>query len=178
MIEFRAVVEVTGSHVALSGRMSQDEVGAVLAAIADYNSGEEDEPAPLHGLLEADGVIMAGGLVVRDAGSGVAIEPGCCTGLEDWREWRNLADGGALWNGHSPGVAVEFGDDAVRMWHHPAPVDGPVCVIPLVDLTAHLEGVRRDLLGFLERVREWAPDGLGDALAARFDEEFRISAPL
>ncbi|MFJ5985490.1 hypothetical protein [Lentzea sp. NPDC092896] len=150
MIEFRAVVEVTDSHVALSGRMFQEEVGTVLAAIADYNSGGEDEPAPLRGLLEADGVIMAGGLVVRDAGSGVVVEPGCRTGLED----------------------------AVRMRHHPAPADGPVCVIPLADLTAHLEGVRRDLPGFLERVREWAPDGLGDALAARFDEEFRISAPL
>jgi len=158
--------------------MSRDEVSEVLAAIADYNCGEEDGPAPLRGLLEGGGVIMAGGLVVRDAESGVVIEPGCCTGLEDWREWQNLADGGALWNGHSPGVAVRFEDDAVRMWQDSAPDDGPACVIPLADLTAHLEGVRRDLIGFLQLVRRWAPDGLGDELAARFDDEFRISAPL
>ncbi|MGW6442198.1 hypothetical protein [Lentzea sp. NPDC055074] len=30
-------------------------------------------------------------------------------------------------------------------------------MIPLADLTAHLEGVRRDLIGFLDLVRRWAP---------------------
>jgi hypothetical protein len=42
----------------------------------------------------------------------------------------------------------------------------------------HLAVVQQDMLAFLDLVREWAPYGMGEELAERFDEHFQISAPL
>ncbi|MGI5500614.1 hypothetical protein [Lentzea sp. CA-135723] len=173
MIEFRPVVEVTGSHIELSGQMSRSSFDAALAAIDEYNRAE-DAPQPYAGLLEQECLIMAGGLRVRDASTGVQVEPGCCAGLEDWRQWLVLVDGERPWLGHSPDPGLEFRDGVVRLWQDAELADGPACEIPVADVRGHLEGVRRDLLGFLDLVRRWAPDGLAD----RFDAEFRISAPL
>ncbi|MET9227660.1 hypothetical protein [Lentzea sp. NPDC003310] len=168
---------MTGSHIELSGQMSREKVDAALAAIAEYNR-DEDGTGSCAGLLEQECLIMAGGLRVRDTATGVQVEPGCCAGLEDWRQWLWLADGERPWLGHSPEPGLEFRDGAALLWQDSGRVDGPACEIPIADVPGHLESVRRDLAGFLDLVRRWAPDGLGDALAARFDAEFRVSEPL
>ncbi|MBM7857419.1 hypothetical protein [Lentzea nigeriaca] len=195
MIEMNAVVAAhhlvgfpdwpTGPYsdgdVVLSGRMSREEIGTALAAIAQYNNGQEvgpDGPALLGGLLEQEAIIMSGGLLVRDTRTGVVVEPGCCQGFEDWRDWRGVLDGRHPWLGHSPDPKVEIGDGLVRVWPDDRRTDGPACEIPLAELPGHLAAVRQDLLGFLELVRKWAPYGMGEALAERFDEHFHISAPL
>lgn len=67
----------------------------------------------LHGLLTFDRLFAAGGLRVTDTSTGVAFLPGCCDGLEDWREWHWFADDGRLLGfGHEPvsPVAERFGD--------------------------------------------------------------------
>ncbi|GLY51259.1 hypothetical protein [Lentzea sp. NBRC 102530] len=168
------MIEVTGSHIELSGEMSRAAFDAALAAIGEYNRASQ----PYAGLLEQECLIMAGGLRVRDTAAGVQVEPGCCAGLEEWRGWSCLVDGEQPWLGHSPDPGLEFRDGVARLWQDVEHTDGPACEIPLADVPAHLEGVQRDLAGFLGLVRQWAPDGLGDRLAARFDAEFRISAPL
>ncbi|MFI6094538.1 hypothetical protein ACIA8G_03240 [Lentzea sp. NPDC051213] len=195
MIEMNAVVAAhnlvkypdwpTGPYsdgdVVLSGRMSREDVGTALAAIAQYNNRQElgpDGPSLLGGLLSRDRVVMYGGLLVRDTVTGVEIEPGCCQGLEDWRDWRGVLDGVYPWLGHSPDPKIEIGADVVRVWPDGDHADGPACEIPLASLPGHLEAVRQDMLGFLELVRKWAPYGMGEELAARFDEHFHISAPL
>ncbi|MDX8054259.1 hypothetical protein SK571_33225 [Lentzea sp. BCCO 10_0798] len=49
-----------------------------------------------------------GGTEVRDTGAGVRVGPGCCAGLESWRERARLLDGEVPWLGHSPTSGVEF----------------------------------------------------------------------
>ncbi|SFR29803.1 hypothetical protein SAMN04488564_121127 [Lentzea waywayandensis] len=174
----KAVVEVTGGDsVVLSGRMSREEFDAALAAIDEYNR-DEDAPEPFPGLPEQECLIMSGGVRLQDTGSGVVIEPGCCAGLEEWRQWLWLLDGERPWLGHSLDPGLEFRADVARLWPDAEDADGPACEIRIAEVRAHLEGVRQDLLGFLELVRRWAPHGLGEQLAAAFDEHFHISAPL
>ncbi len=167
--------------VVLSGRMSREDVGTALASIAQYNDQDEDEldgPALLDALLRQDAIIAPGGVRVRDVESGVVVEPGCCAGLEDWRGWYELLDGKVPWLGHSPEPGLELSGATVRLRPDSERTDEPSCEIALADLPGHLERVRQDLLGFLDLVRKWAPYGLGDQVAARFDEHFHISAPL
>ncbi|MEV6239043.1 hypothetical protein [Lentzea sp. NPDC051838] len=195
MIEMSAVVAAhhlvrfpdwpTGPYsdgdVVLSGRMSREDLGTALASTAQYNNQQqvaETGPAMLRVLLEGDGLVMSGGLLVRDTATGVEIEPGCCVGLETWRDWQYLLDGRVPWLGHDPEPGLEFGDGVARLWPDGRRVDGPACVLPIADLPRQLEAVRQDLLGFLALVRKWAPYGMGEALAERFDEHFHISAPL
>lgn len=174
----KAVLEVTGGYLALSGRMTRDEVATALAAIAEYGEDEDFGPEMLHALLDDELITTAGGLEVRDTGTGVEIKPGCCAGLESWRDWSELLDGQVPWLGHSPQPGVEFVADAVRVSQDAELPDSPACEIPVADLPELLGRVRQDLVGFLELVRRWAPDGLGERLASRFDEDFHISAPL
>ncbi|MCX2947328.1 hypothetical protein ORI60_03175 [Lentzea sp. NEAU-D7] len=175
----QAVVEVTGGDVvALSGRMSREEFDRVLTAIAEYGSDDDAEcgPARLRALVDAEMIVMAGGLEVRDTGTGVRVGPGCCAGLESWRDWARLLDSEVPWLGRSPTPGVELAAGAVRVRPDEERPDDPACEI--ADLAGHLERVRQDLIGFLELVRRWTPHDLGGALAARFDEDFVISAPL
>jgi hypothetical protein len=181
VIEMKAVLEVTGGdNVALSARMSREEFDAVLAAIADYGADDDAVFGPelLHALLEKEMIIAAGGVRVSDTATGARIEPGCCFGLENWRDWAGLLDGEEPWLGHSPTPGVELTEGVVRLWQDEEHRYGPVCEIPAEDLRGHLEGVRQDLVGFLGLVREWAPYGLGERLATAFDEHFHVSAPL
>ncbi len=179
MIELKAVIEVTRGYLELSGRMTREQVKTALVAIGDYGSDEDvSAQAALRALLDQEMIVMAGGLRVRDTATGVQVEPGCCFGLEEWRSWQDLVRGGEPWLGHGPAPGLEHGDGVVRLRQDAGQRDGPACEIVLADLPGHLEGVRRDLLGFLELVRGWAPHGLGEQLADAFDEHFRISAPL
>lgn len=173
------VIEMTDDYLHLSGRMTRGEVDAALAAIAEYGSGaEETGPVRLQAVLDKKMIVMAGGLEVRDDATGVRIHPGCCAGLEDWRGWAGLLGGTVPWLGHSPTPGVEFAGGVVRLRQDEEVPDGPVCAVALADLPELLEGVRRDLSGFLGLVRAWAPDGLGERLAARLDDGFHVSAPL
>lgn len=166
--------------VVLSGRMSREDVGTALAAIAQFTNQqkvEADGPSMLGVLLDRK-VSASGGLLVRDIGTGVEIEPGCCVGLETWRDWQQLLDGRAPWLGHDPEPGVEFADGVARLWPDGRRTGGPACEIRIADLPEHLGRVQRDMQGFLELVRTWAPYGMGERLAAAIDRDFHISAPL
>ncbi|MFD4669449.1 hypothetical protein ACFWNN_06900 [Lentzea sp. NPDC058450] len=133
--------------------MSREAFDAALAAIDEYNR-DEDAPQPYAGLVEQECLIMAGGLRVRDTATGVQVEPGCCAGLEDWRQWRWVGDGERPWLGHSPEPGLEFREGVAWLSQDAERADAPACEIPLADVAGHLEEVGRDLA------------------------EFRISAPL
>lgn len=166
--------------VVLSGRMSREDVGTALASIAEYNNGgkhEVDGPSTL-GVLLGKKVVASGGLRVRDVSTGVEIEPGCCVGLETWRDWQYLVDGRTPWLGHDPWPEVRFEGEIVRVWPDSRDTGGPACEIRLAELPVHLAVVQQDLQGFLELVRKWAPYGTGERLADVFDAHFHVSAPL
>ncbi|GAA2460250.1 hypothetical protein GCM10010405_50710 [Streptomyces macrosporus] len=146
--------------LALSPHMTPLEVGTALATLADYNSRTPDDHRPvtdaherIRRLLETDKVIAPGGLRIHHTDIDVTVSPGCCCGLEDWREWLDITNGDTPWLGHDPSPRVEHADPVVRLWPHggdaaDAPSERPI-EIPVGDLPGILRTVRDGLHGFL-----------------------------
>ncbi|MFJ8883365.1 hypothetical protein ACIRJR_08115 [Streptomyces sp. NPDC102402] len=158
----------------LSGALSPPEVGTAMMGIAAYNDvepGPDDPPRPadplgsfLHGLLTLDPLVVSGGLRVTDTSTGVTFLPGCCDGLEDWRDWQRFVDGGRpLWFGHDPvsPVAERFGD-TVRLTVDAHLSDSPLIELPVTELRALLVSAERDLADFLASATDWASVHLPD----------------
>ncbi|GIH71974.1 hypothetical protein [Sphaerimonospora thailandensis] len=160
---FRAwpVAESAG-RIAISDRLAPAEIGAVVATLAQMNLDAGDGPdlagsdttALLGGLLGRDGLILPGGLEMRDLGTGVTVVPGCCCGLESWREWAQVPSGEYLWLGHDPSPSIALDGERLRVCQDGGlsgesdpehVVDLPVSLLPELLLS-----VRRDLVGFLQ----------------------------
>ncbi|MEU0007985.1 hypothetical protein ABZ079_27855 [Streptomyces sp. NPDC006314] len=178
--------------MALSASMSPSEVGSALAMLTDYNSRTGDHDRPLTGaseairrLLDSDKIIAPGGLRVHDTRTDVTVQPGCCCGLEDWREWLDVAGGETLWLGHDPSPRLEHADEIVQLWPdsadaQEAPSGQPIEIV-VGDLPGILRSVQEGLQGFLSLTKQWATrhvPTLAEDLAARLDEDLAISAPL
>ncbi|MFD8705376.1 hypothetical protein ACFV1W_22635 [Kitasatospora sp. NPDC059648] len=162
-----AEIEPTG-FLPLSGGLSPAEVGTAVMRIADCNDIDPDGDRPprpddpldsfLHGLLTFDAPFAAGGLRVTDDSTGIVFLPGCCDGLEDWRDWHRLVDsGGLLGFGHDPvsPVAERFGD-TVRLTVNAEQSGSPVIELSVTELRCLLAGAERDLADFLTLAADWA----------------------
>jgi hypothetical protein len=165
----------------LGGGMTSDQVGTalywVLSGCADLEP-PADAAAAVERIIAADEVVVSGGLALH--GPEVVVEPGCCCGLEDWREWTDVVRGEQVWLGHGPSPWVEFLDGVVRVWVDDDRARGHVDVeqVALPDLLA---SVQRDLLVFLDRAGAWAEryvPGRGGELVLALDRVLRVSAPL
>lgn len=152
----------------LSGELSPAEVGAAVMRIASCSDIDPDGDRPprpadaldsfLHGLLTFDALFAAGGLRVTDNSTGVTFLPGCCDGLEDWRDWHQFIDQGSLLGfGHDPvsPVAERFGD-TVRLTVNAEQSDSPVIELSVAELRNLLAGAERDLADFLALAADWA----------------------
>lgn len=152
----------------LHGGLSSAEVGSVVMCIAKCNDIDPDGDRPprpagplgsfLHGLLTFDDPFASGGLGVTDPSSGHAFLPGCCDGLEDWRDWYRLIDDGhTLTFGHEPvsPVAERVGA-AIRLTTNAEQPNSLVIELPATDLRVLLAGVEQNLLDFLDRAAAWA----------------------
>ncbi|MFJ8622289.1 hypothetical protein ACIRD3_05525 [Kitasatospora sp. NPDC093550] len=162
----------------LSGDLSPAEVGTAVMGIVAWNDadpGEDRPPRPadplgsfLHGLLTLDPLLASGGLRVIDESTGVTFLPGCCDGLEDWRDWlRFLDEGNALWFGHDPvsPVAERFGE-TVRLTVDACRSDSPTIELPVTELRRLLADAERDLTDFLALAADWSATRLPDHAAA------------
>ncbi|WP_238009729.1 hypothetical protein KZZ52_08635 [Dactylosporangium sp. AC04546] len=157
------VVELSfGSWLALSGECTGEQVERFLSTLTDYLQVET--------LAEADMLIVHGGLRLADRRTGAVVVPGCCGGLEDWRDWLEILDGGSPWLGHDPWPKVEIDGDRARVWQDSSPLRGPYVDVPLGDLAALLLGVQRDLTDFLELLEV--------PVARMVDRDFRVTAAL
>ncbi|MFC6566833.1 hypothetical protein [Actinoplanes utahensis] len=147
---------------------------AIEAYLILHRDGDDDDHAP-------------GGL--RLTRGGVVIEPGCCAGLDEWRDWLRVPGGAIIDLGHDPDVLIEHRGPVVRVWQdrdrllpgdEPGPGE-PYADVPRTALPGLLHGVQQDLIGFLDAVRPWArriaPD-LAGPLAEAVDRRLRITAPL
>ncbi|MFB6720700.1 hypothetical protein ACFCV3_11085 [Kribbella sp. NPDC056345] len=160
---------------ALSGNLTPAEVGTAVWCIADYSDDPEDTARPadpldgfLHGLLTVDLPIVAGGLRVVDESTGTTFVPGCCDGLEDWREWRQLlSPGGLIAYGHPPvsPLAERIGD-TILLTADTEQADSPTLELTDADLARMLAEVEGDLTDFLALVVAWAPQHLPGREAA------------
>ncbi|GHA70743.1 hypothetical protein GCM10010348_74540 [Streptomyces anthocyanicus] len=152
----------------LSGELSSAEVGAAMMRIARCNDIDPDGDRPprpaaaldsfLHGLLTFDNLFAAGGLRVTDHSTGVTFLPGCCDGLEDWRDWHQFVDDGSLLGfGHAPvsPIAERFGD-TVRLTVNAEQSDSPVIELCVTELRLLLDGAERDLADFLTLATDWS----------------------
>ncbi|MGC0419937.1 hypothetical protein [Embleya sp. AB8] len=180
-------------RLTLSARLAPSEVSRAMAVLMSYNGrestdgrdGPATDPAELaRRVLAGEDLAAPGGLRVRDTYTGLEVVSGCCTGLENWREWFGLLDGEALWIGHDPWPRVELTGNVVHLWPDVRP-DGPPPAeerleIALADLPALLAGVHENLRGFLASAAEWADTHVPESateLIARIDAGLNISAP-
>ncbi|WP_405466322.1 hypothetical protein OG333_15485 [Streptomyces anulatus] len=162
---------VSSRFTALSGNLTSAEVGTALMLIArcndidpDPGAGDDRPPRPadplgsfLHGLLTFEDLFAAGGLRVVDGSTGVTLLPGCCNGLEDWRDVYSVLDGtGWAYLGHDPDPVVELSGDRVRLVVDFEQSDSPVIELSAVELRRLLDGVGRDLADFLALAADWA----------------------
>ncbi|MCW3818261.1 hypothetical protein ONA91_27805 [Micromonospora sp. DR5-3] len=199
MITLRAVVEVpafdetpawpvgaptAGAWLALHAGGTPEEAGLFVATLAD---GLDMDPAggraeAVDAVLREDRLVVAGGLHLTDTATGVTVLPGCCAGLEDWREWTLALAGGSPWLGHDPSPEIEALDDRLRVWQDAARHTGAYVDLSRVRLAELLVGVQRDLTGFLARLDDWArSSGLGSragSLVAAVDRSLAVTAPL
>lgn len=112
-------------------------------------------------LLAQELLIFAGGLRVCDTSTGMAIVPGCCAGLEDWRDLTQAITGGSPWLGHDPGPEVEVVGDDLRVWQdggpnrHRGPWAGLHLDMPRSALPERLMRAQQDLVGFLAALTAW-----------------------
>lgn len=158
----------------LNGALEPAQVGTAVMRIAACNDidPEHDDRPPrpgdplgsfLHGLLTMAPLFASGGLRVTDTVSGVTLVPGCCNGLEDWREWFDVVDGagagagagGQGWFGHDPTPMYERVGDTVRLTVDAEQDDSPVIELPVPELRRLLAGAERDLAGFLRLAAGW-----------------------
>ncbi|MER5488404.1 hypothetical protein ABT024_35025 [Streptomyces sp. NPDC002812] len=176
----------------LGGELSPAEVGAAIASIASCNGSDNDEDGPtrpvdplasfLHGLLTFEDVFAAGGLQVKDTSADVTFQPGCCDGLEDWRDWHQFADGGSLLGfGHTPvsPMAERFGD-TVRLTVDGEQSDSPVIELSVTELRTLLEAVERDLAEFFALATDWILQhlpGHGAPVTAAVARALDLAAP-
>jgi hypothetical protein len=107
-----------------------------------------------------------------------------CCGLEDWREWLDVADGETLWLGHDPSPRLEHADEVVQLWPDSADAqektEQPI-EIALGELPGILRAVQEGLQGFLLLTGKWATrhvPTLAEDLAAKLDEGLAISRSL
>ncbi|MFE4959684.1 hypothetical protein ACFRCW_38280 [Streptomyces sp. NPDC056653] len=154
----------------LGGALVPAEVGAAVMAIAACNDIDpgDDRPADplesfLHGLLTMDSLFASGGLQVTDTVTGVTLVPGCCNGLEEWRDWLEVVDGdGWAGFGHDPSPIAERIGDTVRLTADAEADESPLIELPVGELRQLLEGAERDLTDFLRLAAAWTVRYLPD----------------
>jgi hypothetical protein len=145
------------SWLALHAGCTDEQVGLFVAVLA--NSIGDSPPSSLSraidDLLTQELLVVAGGLQLSDTESGVSVDPGCCAGLEDWRDWTEvLAGGGSPWLGHSPDPEIEVVGDLLRVWQDRGH-DGVHLDLAKASLPALMKDVYADLVGFLAAVADW-----------------------
>ncbi|MFF7072012.1 hypothetical protein [Streptomyces pseudovenezuelae] len=161
------------SYLVLDGKLTPREVGTAVMRIADCNGSEpEDEPEPcstdplgtfLYGLLTLPDLVANGGFRVTDDATGtVFVEPGCCSGLETWRDWLEVLDGtGCASFGHDPFSTAERFGDTVRLTLDAHAKDaGPTTELPVDQLRTLTTGAEQDLRDFLALAATWAEEHL------------------
>ncbi|GAA2624075.1 hypothetical protein GCM10010399_64300 [Dactylosporangium fulvum] len=178
-VQWPVATREPGTWLTLDGTCDDLEVGLFAAVVASSNNIPPGE------LATAKHLIAPGGLTLTDTNT--VITPGCCCGLEDWRDWaRALDDNTPPWLGHDPTPKMSIGD-RVTVWQDTGPLEnhapilsGPYLTLTRTHLADLLHGVHRDLTEFTAAFAAWAARHTmnGSALTATIDTAFAFTAPL
>ncbi len=144
------------SFLRLFSGVTDEEIGSIILTACTYNQIEIHSLATetLNAFI-AEEFVLPGGLQFSENGQ-VKVVPGCCSGLEDWREWLDVPNGKSIWAGHDPNPGVEFINNSIRVWQDEK-ADG----VEFIDLNYDemrglLEKVESDLKAFVVRLGEWS----------------------
>ncbi|MBE1532883.1 hypothetical protein H4W34_002716 [Actinomadura algeriensis] len=155
-------------YLPLGGTLEPIEVGTAVMRIAEANDVDPEDGRPprpadalgafLHGLLTMDPLFAPGGMRVTDTVTGTTLVPGCCSGIEDWREWFLVVDGhpSTGYLGHDPDPLAERHGDIVRLTVDAERDDSPLIELPVTDLRRLLADAERDLIAFHALAASWA----------------------
>ena len=162
--------------------MTAGDIGLVFAQLVNYNRIEGRGIDALQaGIVEAESLILPGGL--QSSCGDQEIDPGCCCGLESWREWKQVLEGRSPWLGHDPAPWVELSGSVVQVWS-----DGGLgeardaFSIPFERqrFEAELDRAGKELRTFLTLSAAWAQSaGFSDVdgVCRKLDRCFAISRP-
>lgn len=151
-----------GEWIPLHREMPSDDVGAVVLSLLGHStSGELTQPdlgTAFDELIRLERTFLPGGLQLE--AEGIAVTPGCCADLTDWPDWHGLQDGDGPYLGHGPGTMFEVDGEIIRFWPDVDDEDwefpaGRRLEIRRQDLPTLLQGVNRDLVGFVDALRAW-----------------------
>ncbi|MBG0819303.1 hypothetical protein HS048_00800 [Planomonospora sp. ID91781] len=168
--------------LALSGQMSPAEVGTAMAVIFSYNGIPVTHAADLteahleQHLAEAECLIAPGGLRFHDTTTDVSVSPGCCFGLENWRDWWDVACGQESWLGHDPTPHITHAGHIIQLRQHDE--DASPIEITRGELSGLLTTAQQYFSGFLNLARRWAATttpGLAGQLTSALDQHFMIT---
>lgn len=98
----------------------------------------------------------------------VFVEPGCCNGLETWRDWLEVLNGtGCAYFGHDPFSTAERLGDIVRLTLDAHETDSsPVIELSVDQIGTLVTGAQQDLQDFLSLAETWAEQHLPAHAAA------------
>lgn len=157
------IAAVEPEWMVLDGSLDGPQIGTAVAVIAAYNSHSQAEPGDakspkgfLRDLLKTDSPIAEGGLRLTDTTTGAVVVPGCCFGLESWREWYGAVKDERPWLGHDPWpTATRSGSELVVTADNDAQ-GSAVIVAPAEELLRLWATVERHLVEFHRAAARWA----------------------
>lgn len=177
--------------VVVDGRTAPADIGTALACIAHGtvpldgdapDPAEADDPvgAFLSGLLTSPYPFAPGGFRVTDTTTGTVFEPGCCNGLEEWREWLEVLDGeGTGGFGHDPAPLAQRLGDVVRLTVDVGlKRESPVIEVRVDELRTLVARAERDLRDFVALAGGWAERHLPEHAAGIAAALARIADPV
>lgn len=151
---------------------TDEEIGSLILTACSYNHHLEVQRSAIETLnaFVAEDFVLPGGLQFADDGQ-VKVVPGCCAGLEDWREWLDVPNGKTIWAGHDPSPGVEFVDGIIRVWQDEKADGVDFIDFDVDEMRGLLEKVESDLKGFVFRLGKWA-DFVAPSLQKKIVEHF------
>ncbi|WP_052350495.1 hypothetical protein [Paenibacillus gorillae] len=187
------ITKVEYKETAYLSRFSTPEDATLfLTLLCGYNNIDVDrEPAEvLNELITFDEVVISGGIAFEDKSK--VILPGCCCGLESWREvLEAVLSKKNVWLGHDPYPTLEFVNNSVRVWSDDYSgtyrKDLPEQDLQKMfyieydrnDLINKLQAIETDLLEFykhfLEKIMCMADDNLKEILLLKFCQWFNLN---
>lgn len=166
--------------IRLHGATSDEDIGSLMVTTCEYNDiASATTPEAIFGnILANEDIVLPGGF--RFSQNEVPkIVPGCCSGLEGWREWLGVLNNDcSVWAGHDPSPWVERREDVYRLWSDEG--EGGTFIDLDKSALAHLlHNAETDLRNFVHRLREWtstiAPD-LSEQVVVHFARNMDVSS--
>jgi hypothetical protein len=144
------------SFIRLFSGTTDDEIGSIMSLVCNYNQIEIQPSAidTLENFLSKN-FVLPGGLRFLDDGKQKVV-PGCCSGLEDWRDWLEVPRGKGVWAGHDPMPHPEFINGKIRLWQDEKADDIDFIDFEYDELNSLLDKVKSDMEGFVVRLGKWA----------------------